>query len=189
MAYSAHGSVIGPITSTAQNTTFLPPLREVSGLPSGFPTSLDSVLAWSGPQLAVESDYVLELGEPDIAELELALQHFKGASRQSRRLLQTAELTVSSELGLDGDLVTRDNFPLPSLAIKLAAVRQDVHEGRGFKVIRGLNPKKYSVEDLTVLYLGIQVYVANRHGRQDKKGNMMGMKVVVIPQGFFFTRH
>lgn len=77
-------------------------------------------------------------------------------------------------LGLDGDLVTRDNFPLPTLGKKLDEVRSQVHQGRGFGVIRGLNPQKYSVEDFTMLHLGLQTYIANRQGRQDKKGNMLG---------------
>ena len=51
---------------------------------------------------------------------------------------------------------------------------RDVHEGRGFAVVRGLDPKKYSVEDLTVMHLGIQSHVANQCGRQDRKGNMLG---------------
>jgi hypothetical protein len=55
----------------------------------------------------------------------------------------------------------------------LDRVRQDVHQGKGFGVIRGLDPQKYSVEDLTVLYLGIQSYIASCHGRQDRKGNML----------------
>lgn len=57
---------------------------------------------------------------------------------------------------------------------KLDGIRQEVHKGKGFGVIRGLDPEKYSVEDLTMLYLGLQSFVANRQGRQDSKGNMMG---------------
>lgn len=83
-------------------------------------------------------------------------------------------LTSSTALGLDGDLVTKDNFPLPNLGPKLDAIRQDLHHGKGFGVIRGLDPRKYSVEDLTMIHLGIQVYIANRQGRQDSKGNMLG---------------
>ena len=70
--------------------------------------------------------------------------------------------------------MSRNNFPLPQLGQKLERVRQDIHTGRGFGVIRGLDPQKYSVEDLTMLYLGIQSYIANRNGRQDRKGNMLG---------------
>lgn len=77
-------------------------------------------------------------------------------------------------MGLDGDLVSRENFPLPTLGPKLDSLRHQVYNGRGFAVVRGLDPQKYSVEDLSTLHLGIQSYIANRYGRQDKKGNMMG---------------
>lgn len=81
---------------------------------------------------------------------------------------------TSPERGLDGDLVSKANFPLPNLGKKLDELRKQVHEGRGFGVIRGLNPQKYTVEDLAMLHLGLQTYVADQQGRQDKKGNMLG---------------
>lgn len=81
---------------------------------------------------------------------------------------------ATTALGLDGDLVSRDNFRLPTVGPKLDRIRQDIHLGKGFGVIRGLNPARHSVEDLTVLYLGLQAYIADRQGRQDKKGNMLG---------------
>lgn len=84
-------------------------------------------------------------------------------------------LIPQTALGLDGDLVNRDNFPLPTLGLRLDKIRRDVHDGKGFGAIRGLDPQKYSIEDLTILHLGMQSYIANRHGRQDKKGNMLGM--------------
>lgn len=78
-------------------------------------------------------------------------------------------------LGLDGDLVCPANFPLPTLHRKLAILRLDIHRGKGFALIRGLNPSEYSSADLTTLYLGIQSYIANVPGRQDEKGNMLGL--------------
>jgi len=41
-------------------------------------------------------------------------------------------------------------------------------------VIRGLDPKDFTVEDLTVVRLGLQSYIADLQGRQDHKGNMLG---------------
>ncbi|KAI5466071.1 hypothetical protein BGZ63DRAFT_375231 [Mariannaea sp. PMI_226] len=126
-----------------------------AGLPENFPQVLDIPMAWTGAQFANrETDYIYTLTELDLCEAKMALQHFK-------------------DLGLDGDLVSRDNFPLPTLGPRLDKIRRDVYNGKGFGVIRGLDPQKYSVEDLTVLHLGIQSYIANRHGRQDKKGNML----------------
>ena len=76
---------------------------------------------------------------------------------------------------LDGSDVSPDNFPLPTLGPKLRGLAHDVYEGRGFCVIRGLDVGKYSVEDATMIWLGLQGYIARQQARQDKNGNMLGM--------------
>jgi hypothetical protein len=78
-------------------------------------------------------------------------------------------------LGIDGDLVSKETFPLDKLAVKLDVVRKDIYTGRGFGLVRGLQVGKFTLEDMTVVYLGIQVHIGNKIGRQDKKGNMLGM--------------
>ncbi|KAK5990689.1 Taurine hydroxylase-like protein SAT17 [Cladobotryum mycophilum] len=155
MASSGTGPVLGSTVTPLQQEFKHPmPLAEASSLPTSFPVTLDSQLAWAGQQFADESQFVHSLNEQDLQEIDAALEQFKA-------------------LGLDGDLACRDNFPLPTVGPKLDRLRQDIHNGKGFGVIRGLDPKKYAVEDLTVLYLGLQSYIANRQGRQDKKGNML----------------
>lgn len=77
-------------------------------------------------------------------------------------------------LGLDGDLVDKINFPLPKLSKKLDEIRKEVYTGRGFALLRGVDVSRYSVDDLTIIYLGIQCFIGNQFGRQDKKGNMLG---------------
>lgn len=76
---------------------------------------------------------------------------------------------------MDGSDASPDNFPLPTLGPKLKGLANDVYNGRGFCVIRGLDLTKYSVEDSTMIWLGIQGYIARQQARQDKKGNMLGM--------------
>lgn len=84
-------------------------------------------------------------------------------------------LTLHVGLQLDGDALVTENFPLPTLGAKLKVLNRDVHQGKGFCVVRGVDTNRYPVEDLTLIYLGIQAYIANERGRQDKKGNMLGM--------------
>ncbi|KAH6949184.1 hypothetical protein DER45DRAFT_531381 [Fusarium avenaceum] len=110
--------------------------------------------AWNGRQYSDESNYIYQLSSLELQELSDALLKFKA-------------------LGLDGDLVCPANFPLPTLHRKLASLRLDIHRGKGFALIRGLNPSEYSSTDLTTLYLGIRSYIANVCGRQDEKGNML----------------
>lgn len=51
-------------------------------------------------------------------------------------------------------------------------------------MIRGLDLTKYSVEDSTMIWLGIQGYIARQQARQDKKGNMLGKFCLTRERGF-----
>lgn len=78
------------------------------------------------------------------------------------------------DLGLDGTKINKSNFLLPTLGPKLHTISQDVHNGRGFAVIRGLEPANFCVEDLTMIYMGISSHIADTIGRQDRNGNALG---------------
>jgi len=81
---------------------------------------------------------------------------------------------TDSGRGLYGDEVSRESFPLPTLEAKLDAGCRDVHEGRGFVVLRGLDPQRYSKEDNINIYLGVAAYIGDIRGIQNKKGDMLG---------------
>ncbi|KAG6298545.1 hypothetical protein E4U09_000740 [Claviceps aff. purpurea] len=151
---ASFGPVCGPRVAASQEPTFWTALNEVSRLPKDFPSSLESDLAWDVTRFKSDSDYIVDLTEEHLREIDVALEEFK-------------------ELGLDGDLVRRNNFQLPTLEGDLNHLQNEIHNGKGFGLIRGLEPQKYSVEDLTTIYLGLQSYIADLQGRQDKKGNML----------------
>lgn len=152
--------------------------EELAKLPQGFPEFVDKPMAWKGHQFADETEYIYTLNTFEIDELECALGTFKGTSVFVALCLSWYVRGIVSHtyavLGLDGDLVSPTNFQLPTLGPQLRILRQDIYNGKGFGVIRGLCPQRYSVEDLTILYLGLQSYIANQRGRQDEKGNMLG---------------
>ncbi|EOO02443.1 putative taurine catabolism dioxygenase protein [Phaeoacremonium minimum UCRPA7] len=129
-------------------------------LPLGMPSHLSHALAWSGADFIHEANYIYLLTEANLAEISTALAYFKG-------------------LELDGDLVSRENFPLPALGVTLDSLSREVHDGRGFCVVRGIDPHKYTVEDLTLIYLGVQAYIADQRGRQDSRGNMLDSRLVM----------
>ncbi|KAF7537848.1 hypothetical protein G7054_g3378 [Neopestalotiopsis clavispora] len=126
----------------------------LSSLPTGFAPVLNHPLAWTGADFKHAEDFVCQLSEGDLVELRSALVAFKA-------------------LELDGDSITSENFPLPALGRKLRDVRRDIYDGRGFGVIRGINPSDFTVEDLTMIWLGVQAHVADQRGCQDHKGNML----------------
>ena len=118
-----------------------------------------------------ESEYILRLGLKDKAELQVALEHFKGREVFSGEDGENAN--VLAEQGLDGDQVNQDNFPLRDLGKRLEAASKEVYEGKGFVIVRGLDPDLFSAEDFTIVYLGVSSYIAERRGKQDQRGSML----------------
>jgi hypothetical protein len=79
----------------------------------------------------------------------------------------------SLDLGLDDSEVRASTFPLPTLGEKLQQLSGELHEGKGFFVLRGLDPSRYSPQENNLLFLGLSSYVAETRGRQDDIGNML----------------
>jgi len=82
-------------------------------------------------------------------------------------------LTLATELGLYGSEVTPATFPLPTLGPKLYELADDIHSGKGFAAIRGLNPENLCPEDNVIIFLGVSSYIGSQRGRQDEDGNML----------------
>ncbi|EAA33368.2 Clavaminate synthase-like protein [Neurospora crassa] len=129
-------------------------LNRPTTLPAGWPAKITSERVWSGSDFKSEDDYVVKLSQEDILEIESALGFFK-------------------TLDLGPDDVSKNNFPLLNLGPKLEEVSDIIHNGRGFVVLRGLNPDKYSSTDNILLYLGVTSYIAETRGMQDFDGRMI----------------
>jgi len=79
--------------------------------------------AWRGADLAKQDDWILALNGAQVEELEAA-----------------ARRAVDSDLAALG----RDDLPLPTLDPILDGIRDDVIDGRGFALIRGLPVDRWS---------------------------------------------
>ncbi len=115
---------------------------------------LETHLAWTSEDVADPAEWTVELTPADHAELDAALRHAKAKSSD---LLQIA----------------REDFPLPRLAAKLAAVERELIEGRGFVRISALDTAAYDDDDLTLLYWGIGMHLGDPWP-QNKHGHVMG---------------
>ncbi|KAK4157542.1 hypothetical protein C8A00DRAFT_11610 [Chaetomidium leptoderma] len=102
----------------------------------------------------MEGHHVVQLHEQGVAEVQETLEAFKN-------------------LGLGADAVTRESFPLPATQAQLTRASLDVHQGRGFAIVRGLDPRKYTAEDNVTIFLGISNYIGEQRGIQDKKGSVL----------------
>ncbi|RMZ86330.1 hypothetical protein DV736_g6445, partial [Chaetothyriales sp. CBS 134916] len=123
------------------------------GLPSSFPISVNSPACWSGDTLKA-AEIVRTLSQKHIKEIESALAHLKG-------------------LNISKNDIGPDSFPLPTVQKELRAMAEDVHNGRGISILRGLDPANYAFEDNVLLYAGIASYIGATRGKQDKDGNVL----------------
>jgi hypothetical protein len=89
------------------------------------------------------------LTDEDVDEIKGAVVYFKGEVSslfvppfvRLDRLVTRSLLTTLIKQGLDGSEVSRETCPLPELSKKLDAICQDVYKGKGFDVLRGLDPE------------------------------------------------
>jgi hypothetical protein len=125
-------------------------------VPDRFPDKVIEPWVWSGEDFESEDEYVVRLDDEDVTEIENALADFK--------------LAIS---GFDPDSVSRETFPLPNLARKLEDIALEIHDGIGFTILRGLEPRRYSALDNVLIYLGVTSYIAPIRGVQNSSGNML----------------
>ncbi|MDB5998326.1 MAG: hypothetical protein JWP52_25, partial [Rhizobacter sp.] len=86
-------------------------------------------MAWSGSDFASERSFVFRLQPADVEELD----------RASAQVAQA---------GLAFPDISKEAFPLPGLAPRLAAMRRDLRSGWGFALIKGIAAGDHSETDL-----------------------------------------
>ncbi|KAI1860603.1 uncharacterized protein JN550_011451 [Neoarthrinium moseri] len=121
-----------------------------TNVPKGFPEQLTGDLVWEGNNLAAKYNWTYVLNDKQLEEVDLALKHFKS-------------------LGLSIGHVTSETFPLPNLHADLRRLSEELHNGHGFFVIRGLRVDHYNREENVIIYTGISAHIAPQLGRQDHK--------------------
>ena len=107
--------------------------------------------AWHGKDMADSPRWIRELSPAALAELDAAL----AAVRH-----------------LPWRAVDRTNFPLPTLAEKLAEVGEELENGCGMVKLRRVPVDRYDLEDLRRLYVGIASHVGTLN-KQNRSGEMM----------------
>ncbi|KAF2832309.1 Clavaminate synthase-like protein [Ophiobolus disseminans] len=119
-------------------------------LPPNFPKALESDLVWDNTDVAARYNWTYKLSASNLEELETALQHFK---------------SLQKPLGY----INQGTFPLPTLHDKLRDISREIHNGFGFKVVRGLPVDKHTREDILIIYAGLASHIAPIRGRQDSQ--------------------
>jgi hypothetical protein len=86
-------------------------------------------------------------------------------------------------MGLEIRDIDEDTFPLPTLAKELKTRSEQLYNGKGVVLVRGINPADFSGEDNSLIFMGISAYIAKQRGRQDQRGSMIGTSTYHLYSG------
>jgi hypothetical protein len=96
---------------------------------------------WTGPDLARhESTWLTHFTSADLEEIDSALKTFRASGREITEM-------------------TRAQFPLPGMQEKLHGYMEEIRNGRGFVVLRGLPVERYSDDDAGAIFFGLGLYL------------------------------
>lgn len=109
--------------------------------------------AWIGPQIQHDESWIHRFDDEALAELDAALAQVK---RVGARIPFGAHA-----------------FPLPRLATRLQAILNDVENGMGFKLLRGIPRGRYSDEECELLYWGLASHLGVPIS-QNGRGHLLG---------------
>jgi hypothetical protein len=113
---------------------------------------LETGCEWRSDELA--DSYVFRLTDDHLAELDAAL---RAAEAQTDDVLD----------------ITREQFPLPTLGPELARITDDLINGRGVVLIRGVPVERYGKDRASSIYWGIGTHLG-RPWPQNAKGHLLG---------------
>jgi hypothetical protein len=103
------------------------------------PSAIDGPSAWYGPAIAHRSDWVESLSSAELDEIESAGRQLALAER-------------------DWATLNQNDFPLPRLNRRLERVLDEVLEGRGFVLLRGLPVERWGRRLTAVAFLGMGLH-------------------------------
>jgi hypothetical protein len=119
------------------------------------PPEQTDAAAWYGPEMAKRSDWLMTVTGEEIAEIEAATDAF---------LSRNAVIAA----------MTAGDFPLPKLGPRLASrMREDVLNGRGFLLMRGLPVRNWELRASAAAFFGLGVHLGSARS-QNARGHVLG---------------
>jgi hypothetical protein len=118
------------------------------------PRVLEPQCEWTSADVADEELWTERLTDAELDELDASLRH---ALERSSDVL---------------DLTKRD-FPLPTLAARLADIERELIDGRGFVRLRGIDRSAYTQDEMELVYWGIGAHLGLPWA-QNKHGHVLG---------------
>jgi hypothetical protein len=118
------------------------------------PPAIGDSSAWYGPDVANRAEWIEPLSPAEHAEIECAAQ----------RLAQRE---------IDWQTARHDDFPLATLKQRLTSLLDEVLEGRGFVLLRGLPVERWGRHLSATAFLGLGLHWGNLRP-QNRYGHLLG---------------
>jgi hypothetical protein len=109
--------------------------------------------AWYGPEISTQDDWILPIGQEEIAEIDHNLQRL-------------------GDISSPADL-KREDFPLPTFGPRLQRILLEVLDGRGFVLLRGLPVSNWGPRKSALAFLGLGLHLGNLRS-QNARGDLLG---------------
>ena len=119
-----------------------------------FPDRINGLSAWKSSELRADKGWIYNLDDKEKLEIETAVE-----------LVHKKKLKVY-EFGIN-------DFPLEKLAVRIDSIIDQVENGRGCALIKGLNPADYDEDTLKLIYWGLGVHIGVPIS-QNSKGQLIG---------------
>jgi len=118
------------------------------------PQTLEIGSEWRAEDVADESLWIETFDEAECDELDAAL----------RRALEKSEEILE---------ISKNDFPLPTLQLRLHMIERELIDGRGFVLLRGIERARYSREEMEMIYWGIGMHFG-APWPQNQYGHVLG---------------
>lgn len=118
--------------------------------------------AWYGAELAEREDWIERLSDAETAEIESAVEQLEKSKSES-----------DAELAVRLMSLTPNDIPFPTLGLRLHRLLDEVLNGRGFVLIRGLPIDRWTKRDAAIAFLAIGVHLGNLR-MQNAQGHLLG---------------
>lgn len=115
---------------------------------------ISGAIAWRGADLANDDSWIYPLSESAMSILDSALASVKAN-----------HLTFPH--------FTREDFPMGPLSETLQQFSEEMENGKGFILLRGLPIERYSDDDINIIYYGIGLHLGTPVC-QNPKGDLLG---------------
>lgn len=119
------------------------------------PPEQKNAAAWYGPEMSKSTEWLMPLSAAEIAEVESVTK-------------------ALAERAADIAAITAKDFPLPTLGQKLRQrVADEVLNGRGFLLLRGLPVERWTMRESATAFYGLGAHLGSARS-QNGKGHVLG---------------